>query len=301
MGRSALRFGIEVPQDAPFPVLQERWRQAEDVGFDDLYVADHLGDPRNLDGYWLDGWATLAAMATATTRIRVGMLVTSPILHPPAAVARAAVSLDHLSGGRLELGIGAGIAEFDHAAAGVSYWSPRERAARFAEYVEIVDGLLRARRTAYEFHGRHYRVQSPALVPPPLQRPRPPITVGGQSPTVLRSAAAYADCWNTHGRFGAPFEQVVEALRRQNDELDALCGAAGRDPGTLRRSLLLLKTGSLPEPGLDAWASRDAFERIVSRFVEVGMREFVVFWPRQERLDVFEHVATQVLPALRSA
>ena len=129
--------------------------------------------------------------------------------------------------------------------------------------------------------------------PPPVQRPRPPITVGGQSPTVLRVAAERADCWNTTGPFDVGIDQILETTRRQNERLDEMCVGFGREPTELRRSLFMVGA-------LDAWASTDAVEQIVKRFGEIGMGEFVLFWPSDERLDLLEHVATEVIPALRA-
>ena len=289
---SAVQFGILIHQDAPFPTLVERWRRAEELGFDHLWVADHSGDYRNLNGHWFDGWTVLAAMATETTRIRIGTLVSNPILRPPALLAKEALTIDHLSEGRLELGIGTGIAGFDRAAMGIDYWSPRERAARFSEYVEVVDRLLRSPSRTYAFEGRYYRTRGAPMVPPPVQRPRPPITVGGQSPTVLRLAAERADCWNTHGPFGLSLDEILEITRRQNDQLDEMCTALGRDPAKLRRSLLLFGA-------LDAWVRPDALETVVMRFRDVGIGEFVVCWPASEQLELFERVVAEVIPALK--
>ena len=128
--------------------------------------------------------------------------------------------------------------------------------------------------------------------PPPVQRPRPPITVGAQSPTALRVAAERADCWNTAGPLGVGMDRILETTRQQNVRLDEMCVAFGREPTELRRSLFMVGA-------LDAWASADAVEQIVKRFGEIGMGEFVLFWPPDERLDLFEHVATEVIPALR--
>ena len=130
--------------------------------------------------------------------------------------------------------------------------------------------------------------------PPPVQRPRPPITVGGQSPTVLRVAAERGDCWNTAGPLGVGMDQILETTRRQNERLDEMCVAVGREPTELRRSLFLVGA-------LNAWASPEAVEQIVKRFGEIGIGEFALFWPPEERLDLLEHVATEVIPALRTA
>jgi alkanesulfonate monooxygenase SsuD/methylene tetrahydromethanopterin reductase-like flavin-dependent oxidoreductase (luciferase family) len=296
-----MRFGIEVPQDAPFATLVERWQRVEALGFDHLWVADHWADTRtdhsgnyrNLDGTWFDGWTVLAVMAKETTRIRIGSLVSNPVLRPPALLAKEALTLDHLSGGRLELGIGTGIEPLDHAAMGLDYWPPQERVARFSEYVEVVDGLLRSPSRAFAFEGRYYRTREAAMGPPPIQRPRPPVTVGGQSPTILRVAAERADCWNTAGPLGVGMDQILETTRRQNERLDEMCVAFGREPTELRRSLFMVGT-------LDAWTSPEAVEEIVKCFGEIGIGEFVLFWPSDERLDLFEHVATEVIPALRT-
>ena len=297
-----MRFGIEVPQDAPFPALVERWQRAEELGFDYLWVADHSadtrtnpsGDYRNLDGTWFDGLTVLAVMAKETNRIRIGTLVSNPILRPPALLAKEALTVDHLCRGRLELGIGMGIEPLDHAAMGIAYWSPQERAARFSEYVEVVDGLLSTPSRAYVFEGRYYHTREAAMGPPPVQQPRPPITVGGQSPTALRVAAQRAECCNTAGPLGLGMEEILEITRRQNARLDEMCVSFGRDPIELRRSLFLVGA-------LDAWAIPDAVEKIARRFGEIGIGEFVLFWPPDERLDLFEHVATEVMPALRRA
>jgi alkanesulfonate monooxygenase SsuD/methylene tetrahydromethanopterin reductase-like flavin-dependent oxidoreductase (luciferase family) len=295
-----VRFGIEVPQDVPFPALVERWQRAEEMGFDYLWVADHSADTRtnpsgeyrNLDGTWFDGLTVLTVMAKETTRLRIGTLVSNPILRPPALLAKEALTVDHLCGGRLELGIGMGIEPLDHAAMGIDYWSPQERAARFSEYVEVVDGLLSTPSRAYVFEGHYYHTREAAMGPPPVQQPRPPITVGGQSPTALRVAAERADCWNTAGPLGVGMDEILEITRQQNERLDEMCVSFGRDPTELRRSLFLVGA-------LDAWVTPDAVEKIARQFGEIGIGEFVLFWPPDERLDLFEHVASEVMPALR--
>jgi alkanesulfonate monooxygenase SsuD/methylene tetrahydromethanopterin reductase-like flavin-dependent oxidoreductase (luciferase family) len=129
-------------------------------------------------------------------------------------------------------------------------------------------------------------------VPVPLQTPRPPLTVGGQSPTVRRVAAATADCWNTHGPFGAGVEQILDITRRQQALVDDLCVQAGRDPSTLRRSLLLFGA-------LDVWTSQVAFARIVEEFSAIGIREFVLFWPGDDRRAELERLAADVLDRVR--
>lgn len=289
-----MQFGLMVYPDAPPSVLADRYRRTEALGFDQLVLPDHSGDLRNLDGYWLEGWTALTAAAIWTERIRIGPLVSNPILRPPALMAKQALAVDHLSGGRLELGIGAGIFDFDHHAVGTQPWSARERAGRFAEYVEIVDGVLRGAGRPYTFSGQWLWARDVPTAPGSVQQPRPPIVVGGQSPTVLRVAAERADVWNTIGPMGASFEEVLEVTAHQNRQLDELCSAAGRDPSTLRRSLAVFQS-------TDPWVSPVTLEEVVERFTRIGIAEFVIGWPEDEgRVDELERLALEVIPSLRA-
>ncbi len=283
-----LRFGVLDVPDAEFPTLVERWRRVEELGFDFLFVADHYRHTRAASLPWFDGWTALAAMALETNTVRIGPLVANSILRPPAVVAKAAVAVDQLSNGRLELALGKGVEEFDHLAVGEPYWSPAERSARFREYVEIVHGLLRSWRDPFSFEGRYYRTYEATVAPGPVQRPQPPITVGGQSPSVRRIAAERADCWNTFALGAVPLDEIVETVRAQNRELDEQCVALDRDPATLRRSLVCWKP-------LDPWETPDAFERIVASFRDVGISEFNVMWPPDERLPLLEKAAATIV------
>jgi alkanesulfonate monooxygenase SsuD/methylene tetrahydromethanopterin reductase-like flavin-dependent oxidoreductase (luciferase family) len=282
-----LRFGVLVVPDAPFPTLAERWQRVEELGFDFLFVADHYRHTRNPSLPWFDGWTVLAGMALQTNTVRIGPLVANPILRGPAVLAKAAAAVDHFSNGRLELAIGKGVEEFDHRATGTPYWSVAERTARFREYVEAVDGVLRSWEAPFTFEGSYYSTHETLLAPAPVQRPRPPITVGGQSPTVRRVAAERADCWNTFALGAVPLDEIVETVRAQNRELDEQCVELGRDPATLRRSLVCWKP-------LDPWETPDAFKSIVASFRDVGISEFNVMWPPDERLPLLEKAAATI-------
>jgi alkanesulfonate monooxygenase SsuD/methylene tetrahydromethanopterin reductase-like flavin-dependent oxidoreductase (luciferase family) len=291
---SELRFGVLVLQYADLAILRERWRRAEELGFDYLFVADHARHTRERSHAWFDGWTTLAAMALETSTIRIGPLVANPILRRPTVLAKAAATVDHLSNGRLELAIGQGVERFDHEETGTAYWSPGERAARFREYVEIVDGALRSWEAPFSFEGRHHVAHDVTLAPAPVQRPRPPITVGGRSPTVLRVAAERADCWNTFGLPPTPMQEVVETTRHHNHELDERCADLGRDPAQLRRSLVMWTP-------LDPWAAPGAFERIVESFRDAGISEFIVMWPPDDKVGLLERAATTIASLRKTA
>ncbi|HYH13135.1 MAG TPA: LLM class flavin-dependent oxidoreductase, partial [Thermomicrobiales bacterium] len=248
---------------------------------------------RDLSGTWFDGLTALAVVAMHTDSIRIGTLVSNPILRPPAMLARQALSIDHLSGGRLELGIGAGVFDWDHHAVGTEPWSAKERAGRFAEYVEIIDGILRGTGEPYSFEGTWLWARNVQTSPPSVQRPRPPLIVGGQSPTILRTAARFADVWNTIGPMGADKETVLEVTGRQNRQIDELATEAGRDPATIRRSFALYSPW-------DPWESPVTLEEVVERFDGIGMTGFATNIPDKHQLEDFERMARETIPALRN-
>ncbi|WP_166350240.1 LLM class flavin-dependent oxidoreductase [Phytoactinopolyspora limicola] len=282
-----LRVGVMVMADAPMNVLLDRIRRVEELGYDQLFVADHLAHPFTPGATWFDGGSLLAAAAVATERVTVGTMVSNPILRPPALLAREAVTIDHLSGGRLELGIGAGIIERDHRAMGTAPWSVKERVGRFVEYARIVDELLRATGDTYGFDGRWWQVADLPTNPGTVQRPRPPIIVGGQAPTILRVAAERADVWNTIGDMEASVSENIELTREQNRRLDDLTAEAGREPASLRRSV-----------AIDPFTAPEPFEEQVERFAAVGFDEFFFTWPDSEHEPELERIA-KALPALR--
>ena len=286
------RFGVMLYPDQPVPVLVERAQWLEQLGFDQIYLPDHSGDLRDRRRTWHDSWLVLAAIALATSRVRVGTMVANQILRPPAQLARQAMTLDHLSGGRLELGIGAGLFGWDHHSVGGHPWAPKERMRRFADYVAITEGLLRADESMFSYTGDVLWVKDVATAPGCVQSPRPPIVLGGQSPTVLRTAAAFAQGWNTHGPPGASDAETLEATATQNRKLDGLAAAAGRDPAAIRRGYTIFG------PWDPRWG-RHSYEEVFDRFGGIGVSDFVLDWPGEAHLDEFERVAAEVIPPLR--
>ncbi|HEX6351724.1 LLM class flavin-dependent oxidoreductase [Actinophytocola sp.] len=285
------RFGVILMQDVPADEMLARFRRIEELGFDQAYIADHIGDFRAPDGPFLDGWSLLAAAAVVTSRVAIGPLVNNPILRAPGLLAKQAMTVDQLSGGRLELGMGAGVFEMDHHAVGSPLWPAKERVRRFAEYVSIVDGVMRSLGKPYTFEGEWYSVRDLPTAPGPVRRP--PIVVGGQAPTMLKVAVSHGDVWNTNGQVGAPVADIVARTREQNDRLDELCLAAGRDPATLRRQFLLWDT-------TDALTSGVSLTELVERLSAAGIDDFVVCWPWvAEQLAEFEKLAEEVIPGLR--
>ena len=280
-----LRFGLCTDQNLTWERTLERWRLFERLGFDSAWDCDHYVQPSRPDGPYFEGWTLLAALAARTERIRVGVLVSCNTFRHPALLAKEAVTVDHVSGGRLELGLGAGWYEPEHAMYGIAFPPPRELVDRFREAVEVVDSLLRNELTTYR--GRHYQLADAAFRPGPVQRPRPPLTLGAHGPRMLRIVARYADAWNS---FGTP-----EQIRSRSAILDEACAEIGRDPREIVRSLYYWVARASGDP----WSSTDAFLDVVGRYREVGIEEFVLDHPRDDQLDVLERVAADVIPSLR--
>lgn len=287
------RFGIVRNQTLPWPVLADHARRFEACGFDSLWLSDHFQRPSGPEEPLLEGWTTLAALAATTERLRLGILVTSNTFRNPALVVKEAVTVDHVSGGRVEVGLGTGWYKGEHERIGLPFPGPPELVDRFEEAVQIVDTMLR--NTTSSFAGRYYTLKDALCHPLPIQRPRPPLTLGAHGPRMLRIAARYADRWNSYGS--------VDEIRERNARLDEACAAIGRPPGEIIRSFFgmaprLTMAGRLPT---DPWASPDAFAEAVERYRTVGIDEFLVDGPEPHQLDVLERVANDVLPRFRHA
>jgi len=290
-----VRFCAYQYQHLPLENLERRWAEAERLGFDVLWNCDTVVEPDRARHMMFDGPATLAMMAARTNSIRVGTLVTSLYFRHPVTLTKAAMTIDHLSGGRVELALGVGDPSAGAAAVGVN-WPAGERVARFREFVELVDLLLRQEITSYE--GRFYRCVLAETVPLPVQRPRPPITIAAHGPRMLRIAAQYGDGWSSWGGYDIESEEQMFAVTRDRSRrFDDLCVDAGRDPISIRHSLVAFYA-------LTPWESVEYFRHMVGRYAEIGIDEWVLYWPRTWRDvphedRVFEEVCSDVIPSLR--
>ena len=242
MESGAIRVGLKLsPQLTSVDELRAVWRLADETGFDHVWNFDHFasiqGEPT---GPVFEGWALLAAMAEATRRVRIGCLVTGNPYRHPAVLAKLATTVDQLSGGRLEFGIGAGWADNEFRMLGMPY-SPKTRFRQLEEAIDVIK-LLWTEKSA-DYQGRFYRLEGAIHEPKPVQKPHPPIWVGGEGEErTLRIVAKYADVWNTAGVRGGP-EQAIRVSR----VLDQRCEEIGRDPASIRRSCGVRFTGDEDE------------------------------------------------------
>src|SRR6478672_8631947 len=171
-----LRFGICTDQNLPWPLLVERWQLFERLGFDSVWDCDHYIQPSRPTGPYFEAWTLLAGLAARTERIRLGVLVSSNTFRHPALLAKEAVTVDHVSNGRLEVGLGAGWYVPEHTMYGLDFPDPAGLVERFGEAVELVERLLRQEVVSYD--GKHYRLTDAIFRPAAIQRPRPPLTLG---------------------------------------------------------------------------------------------------------------------------
>lgn len=295
-----LRFQVLCLPNVPWGVLKERFVRAEALGFEVAALPDHFVDWTNPPSPWFESWTALTGLAAATSTIRLTSSVTQIPLRNPALFARQALTLDHISNGRLEIGLGTGlVGDPSYPMLGVPDWEPKERVARLVEYVQIVDHLLRDEVTS--FLGDFYRVDGAIMNPRPIQSPRPPITVGALGPVMMRHVVKHADIWSTLS-FHDSFDEQLDETRQRAALMGRICDAMGRDPDTLRRSYLMYDAQARPRGGTyDCYESVGRFEEMAGRVLELGMDEIVLYYPPDKRqVPMFERIATDVLPRLRT-
>jgi len=275
-----LRFGLKASgQWISIEELRNIWKIADEAGFDHLWDFDHLATigPNGPDGPIYEGWALQAAMAEATKRVRIGCMVTANTYRHPIVLAKLAVTVDHLSEGRLEFGIGAGWAEIEHQMYGIEGLD--HRVGRLSESLQIIKSLFTQERT--NFDGRYYKYKDAIANPKPIQKPHPPIWIGASGESTLRLVARHADVWNISGGDAAAVKEV-------SGKFEDACAAVGRDPSQIRRSIQFL------------WDGQDKAQVLEQSgtFFELGVTEQVIYM-RGERPDRTAAKVAEMLPELR--
>ena len=300
------------------------WRQwlaladaAERSGFEGLFRSDHYFSAEGVGGRGsTDAWTLLSALAARTDRIRLGTLVSPVTFRPPSLLAKAAATVDEISGGRVEIGMGAGWWTEEHTQFGFPFPPTRERFEMLEEQLEIVHGLLTEER--FTFDGRHYTLKDAEFLPRPVQRPRPPIVLGGKTvgPWMQRLIGGWADEFNTVG--GTPAE-VRERYGRARDGV----AAAGRTPDRLVTSLMTwcfvaptedeyvakLERARSQDPAagpFDAYRAEIEADCIVgtperaaerlSEYAAAGVQRIMLNHALYDDLEMLELLATQVFP-----
>ncbi len=282
---AALSFGIKTaPQQTTYEEMLAVWREADEVpAFEHAWLFDHFAPIQgDLDGPCLEGWTTLTAMATQTRRLRLGLMVVGNTYRHPAVLAKTAATVDVISGGRLDLGLGAGWNVYEHESMGIPLYPPGERLARFREAVELIKLLYTQPTTDYA--GTHYQLKDARCEPKPVQRPWPPLVIGGSGEKVtLRIVAEHADVWNFSGGPVEEFTRKLGILRQH-------CAAVGRDPAEITLSVQLrLDYDDLP-----------GATRTLQQFVDAGATHLVLYLPPPFPQGIVQRLADEVVAAVHA-
>jgi alkanesulfonate monooxygenase SsuD/methylene tetrahydromethanopterin reductase-like flavin-dependent oxidoreductase (luciferase family) len=294
-----LRFHVLLLPNVGWAELKARVLRLEELGLEVAALADHVVDWTNPTAPWIEAWTALPALAEATSTIRLSTVVSQIPLRNPATLARQVSALDHISNGRVELGLGTGLTiDPSSSMIGVPNWEPGERVDRFGEYVELIGRLFSQEVTTYE--GRYYQVEG-APRQPAVQTPRPPILVAALGQRMMRLAARHADIWNSMS-FLPTFEEQLAETRARCEAIDAECEAIGREPATLRRSYTMFDAQARSRGGaIGYYESSQRFIDEVSRLAELGICDVGLYYPLdRDQLGSFETIAGEVLPGLRS-
>lgn len=308
-----VRFGIHVPnQNASWEQIRDAVRRAEARGFHSAWVFDHFmpifGDE---DGATLEGWTLLAALAAQTSTIRLGVLVTGNTYRNPALVAKMATTVDHVSGGRVLLGMGAGWFERDHTAYGFRYGTARERAVRLAEALQVITKLWREERPS--FRGKYYTLDRAPYEPKNVQRPGPPIVIGGQGKQwIVPLVGRYADGWN------AVSGVTPDGIRERRAIIAAECEKVGRTPCPTDVSVLLPLVaitkvplaGPLVRLGARAVVGRETARAVIAdspaairdkvqAYADAGVNEVIFSVRAPVDDDLLRTVQEEIMPAFR--
>jgi F420-dependent oxidoreductase-like protein len=277
-----MRFAFKTsPQNTTWPAMLDVWRAADDIElFESGWTFDHFYPIfSDSTGPCLEGWTVTTALAQATTRLRVGLLVTGIHYRHPAVLANMAAALDIISNGRLELGVGAGWNEEESEAYGIELGTLTERFDRFDEAIEVVVSLLTNETTT--FRGRYYELNEARNEPKPVQQPHPPIVIGGTGPKrTLRTAARWAQHWNHPGA-------TVDNWKLSRDILFGHCADIGRDPSEITLSTHLR---------YDADAGVGVLAEQAAAYAEAGLDLGIVYLPPPHDPAVLEPLAEALAP-----
>lgn len=226
-----MRISVKLAPTFSYPELERFWHDADELGFDTVWNYDHFYGLDKNETPTLEGWTTLAAMGVIVRRARVGCMVTGVTYRNPAILAKMAVTVDHITGGRMDFGIGAGWHEDEHRGYGIEFPNPGARVEMLDEALTVIRRLWTEE--SVTFSGRFFNLTDALCEPKPIQKPHPPIVIGGSKPKMLRLIARHADEWNMpNRRRPAEWGEV-------NESLDQACAEVGRNASEVGRSVQL--------------------------------------------------------------
>lgn len=300
-----MRFSFWPAPSQPYREVEYLARHVESKGWDGIWFADHfMPNAEDTSGPWYEAWTTLAALAADIPRLRIGPLVTGNTYRHPAVLAKMAATLDHISGGRCVLGLGAGWQENEHRAYGLEFYDVPGRLARLEEACHVIKLLYTEEKA--NFDGEYYQLKDAPLVPKPVQSPLPLMIGGGGEKVTLRITAAHADEWNVWG--------TPDILEHKMNVLDRHCEDLGRDPKSIERSAVALlflvddeaqaeKIKASPPPMPSLIGTTDQLRDTVARFIELGVDELIVpdfnLGPREKKVATIDRFMEDVASVAR--
>jgi len=280
-----LSFGIKtVPPNTSYEAMRKIWLEADSIPvFEHAWLFDHFAPIHgDVTGPCLEGWTLLAALAAQTSRLRLGLMVTGNTYRHPAVLANMAATVDVVSNGRLDLGIGAGWNEYEHQSMGIPLYAPGERIRRLGEACALMKQLFTQPVT--DFDGRYYQLKQARCEPKPVQKPHPPFVIGGGGEQLtLRIVAEHADIWNFPG-VRAPVEEFVHKV----SVLHRHCESVGRDPSEIALSI---------QPMVD-YDDLDVTRRTVQAFVDAGASHIVLNLRYPYPDGIVRRLADELIPRI---
>ena len=283
-----------------FNEVVELARHAEATGWDGLWYADHfMPNAPDTSAPWPEAWTTLTGVGALVPRLRLGTLVTGNTYRHPAVLAKMAATLDHMTGGRVVLGLGSGWQENEHQQYGIPFYTVRERLERLDEACAVIKALFSESKASFD--GRFYQLEDASLEPKPVQQPLPLLIGGGGEKRTLRITARHADAWNVWGD--------VAILRHKMEILDRHCADLGRDPKAIRRTAVALLFMSDDEKYLEQMRSADIamptvigtpeeVRETLDAYASIGVDEFIVpdfnLGERAQKVETLDRFITEV-------
>jgi alkanesulfonate monooxygenase SsuD/methylene tetrahydromethanopterin reductase-like flavin-dependent oxidoreductase (luciferase family) len=294
-------FGISLGPLPPWQTMVEQAKLVEALGFDKLWLPDHFVAPTHPEAPWYECWTALSALAPLSHKIMLGTLVASMTLRNPALLARMAMTLDQITDGRFELGVGAAGSAACHSMTGTPNWQRRERTDRYREFVEILNQMLTNEVTTY--HGQYHHIEGAIMRPRPVAKPRPTLNVAAHGPRALRLVGKYGDAWNSYnpGKDLTP-EQSSSVIRQRGEQISDYAAEAGRDPDQIGRTFLFGWTSD------KLFHSMEAFHNTIERYREAGIHDFCFvyapgldFWKEKAitTSEMLQQIALEAIPRLR--
>ena len=315
MAKHPIRFGLQTAQQSvEWDELKEVWRKADEWGYDSLWTFDHFYPifVPDATGPCLEGWTTLTALSQQTKRARIGAMVNGNTYRNPCLTAKMAATLDHVSGGRLNLGIGAGWFELEHRSFGIDFMTVPKRLQALDESLQIIKGMFEQEKTT--LRGRHYNVVDAVCNPKPIQKPHPPIMIGGQGQRVLlKLVAKHADMWNVPNASAERYAELSKVIERHGDTVGrdtdqieksimmGLCYRAPKERESASVALISAMSNTPPEQARRQLmvGSREECLETIERYNRAGVTHFIFMQLKPYFFEDLQAFAEEVIPAVR--